>query len=114
MDIKMEALVGENLFRVARPAARRLSCTIPEAREEYNRLLTKFLHSHQLLSNLHHLYQARQGDFTDIQAAKLEGLDTLRCQGMIYAEKRCRKLAMGSVDFSPEVADVRLRWWFWK
>ena len=50
----------------------------------------------------------------DAQAAKLEGLDTLRCQGMIYAEKRCRKLVMGSVDFSPEVADVRLQQWFWK
>jgi hypothetical protein len=77
MDIKMEALVGNNLFRVARLVARRLSCTIPEAREEYSQLLMKFLHSHQLLSNLHHLYQTRQGDFTDIQAARLEGLDTL-------------------------------------
>jgi hypothetical protein len=31
MDINMEALIGDNLFWVARPAARWLSCMIPEA-----------------------------------------------------------------------------------
>jgi hypothetical protein len=50
----------------------------------------------------------RQGDFTMIQANKLQGLDTLRCQGMLFAEKWCQKLAMESVDFSPEVAAIRL------
>jgi hypothetical protein len=114
MDIRMEVLVGEKLFRVACPTARRLSCTIPEAQEQYSRLLSTFFHSHKLLASLHWLYQMRQGDFTAEQLAQLEGLDMLRSQGMIYAEKRCQKLAMGSIDFSPEVAAARLRRWFWK
>ena len=109
MDICMEALVGENLFRVVRPSARRLSCTIPKAQEQYSRLLSTFFHSHKLLASLHQLYQMRQGDFTAEQLARLEGLDMLRSQGMLYAKKRCRKLAMGSIDFSPEVVAARLR-----
>ena len=108
----MEALVGENLFCVVCPTARRLSCTIPEAQEKYSSLLSTFFLSHKLLASLHQLYQSRQGDFTAEQSEQLEGLDMLRNQGMIYAEKRCRKLVMGSIDFSPEVAAVRLHRWF--
>jgi hypothetical protein len=46
LDISMDALVWDNLFHAVQPTACRLSCTIPKAREEYNRLLTQFLQSH--------------------------------------------------------------------
>jgi hypothetical protein len=33
---------------------------------------------------------------------------------MLYAEKKCRKLAMGEVDFSPELNKARQRKLLWK
>jgi hypothetical protein len=33
---------------------------------------------------------------------------------MIHAEKKCRKLAMGNVDFSPEVDLAKKRRWLWQ
>jgi hypothetical protein len=33
---------------------------------------------------------------------------------MLHAEKKCRKLAMGNVDFSSEVDLAKKRWWLWQ
>jgi hypothetical protein len=33
---------------------------------------------------------------------------------MLSAEKKCRKLAMGNVDFSPKVDLAKKRWWLWQ
>jgi hypothetical protein len=33
---------------------------------------------------------------------------------MIYTEKKCRKLAMGKVDYSPEVNLAKKKRWLWK
>jgi hypothetical protein len=114
LDIKTDALVGDNILKVVRPVARRLSCSIPDAVRKYNQLLGEFATTHDLLPSLHRLYSARQGDFTPAQAECLQGLDVLRSQGMRYAEKRCRKFAMGKVEYSPVVAATRLRRWLWQ
>jgi hypothetical protein len=58
---------------------------------------------HQILLKLHHLYLTRNGNFTPLQRQQLETLDRVRTEGMLCAEKKCQKLAMGNVDFSPEV-----------
>jgi hypothetical protein len=114
IDFKTDALVGDHILKVVRPAARRLSCAVPRAVAQYIRHLTNFVSTHQLLPRLHQLYLAREGDFTPEQAKLLQGLDVLQSQGMHYAEKRCRKFAMGNVDYSPVVADTRLCRWLWK
>jgi hypothetical protein len=44
----------------------------------------------------------------------LEKLDRIRSEGMLWAKKKCRKLAMGNVDFSPEVDLAKKRWWLWQ
>jgi hypothetical protein len=38
----------------------------------------------------------------------------IRAEGMLCAEKKCRKLAMGNVDFSPAVDMAKKRWWLWQ
>lgn len=108
MDIRMDALVGDNIFHVAWPAVQCLSCTILKALARYNQLLSSFFLSDQLFPSLHCLFHDQQGDFMVDQADQLQGLDILQCQGMLFVEKRCRKLAIGSVDFSPEVVATPL------
>jgi len=49
------------------------------------------------------------GPLTPEEAVELEHLDQVRTEGMKFAEKKCRKLAMGEVDFSPEVNRARQR-----
>jgi hypothetical protein len=58
---------------------------------------------HKVLTKLHHLYSTQDGNFTPAHWQQLEMLDLIQVEGMLYAEKKCRKLSMGNVDFSPEV-----------
>jgi hypothetical protein len=81
---------------------------------QYNQRLTAFMAFHHLLQSLHQLYSGRTGDFTPAQAQRLQGLDTLCSQGMQYAKKKCRKFAMGKVEYSPVVASTRLQRWLWQ
>jgi hypothetical protein len=109
VDIKAQALVGDEMIKIARPQAQRLVCTLPTVVSRYTKRLTSHLRRHKVLAKLHHLYSTRDGDFSDEQRHQLETLDTVRAEGMLYAEKRCRKLSMGFVDFSPQVDMARKR-----
>lgn len=114
VDIKAQALVGDEMIKIARPQAQQLVCTLPTVVSRYTKHLTSHLRRHKMLAKLHHLYSTRDGDFSDEQQHQLETLDTVRAEGMLYAEKRCRKLSMGFVDFSPQVDMARKRRWLWK
>jgi hypothetical protein len=114
LDINAEALVGDSLLKILRPAARRLSGSIPDAVSAYNQRLSSQLHRHKILPKLHHLYSTRNEIFTTSQRQQLETLDRVRAEGMRYAEKKCRKLAMGMVDYSPEVDLAKKRRWLWQ
>jgi hypothetical protein len=81
---------------------------------EYNDRLAEYMTRHFVLSKLHHLYSTRDGNFMPDKWAQLKSLYRVWAEGMIYAEKKCRKLAMGNVDFSPEVDLAKKRRWLWK
>jgi hypothetical protein len=81
---------------------------------EYNNRLSEYMTRHLVLSKLHHLYSTRDGNFTPDERAQRESLDRVWAEGMIYTEKKCRKLAMGNVDYSPEVDLAKKKRWLWK
>jgi hypothetical protein len=43
LDINSEALVGDSLLKIVRPAAQHLSCTLPDAVTAYNTCLNTHL-----------------------------------------------------------------------
>ena len=110
LDFHMDVLVGDHIFHVVcPPEARHLTCSVPQTVTHYITLLTSFLVAHQFFLSVHNLYSECQGRLTPTQVQRLDGLDTLRCQGMLYAEKCCWHLHMGSVDYSPIIALVHHR-----
>jgi hypothetical protein len=48
------------------------------------------------------------------QEQEMERIDLIRKEGMLYAEKKCQKLAMGEVDFSLELNKARQWKLLWK
>jgi hypothetical protein len=75
LDVNSKALVGDNLLKVIRPQARRLSCNIPRVVSAYTHRLSAYLLRHKVLSKLHYLYSMRDGNFTPIKCQQLESLD---------------------------------------
>jgi hypothetical protein len=67
-----------------------------------------------MLPKLHWLYVARNHAFMPAQCQQLEVLDRVPVEGMLHAEKKCCKLSMGNVDYSPEVDLAKKRCWLWQ
>jgi len=113
LDIKWEVLLGEAILKVERPPARRLATSNPAATTKYRTLASAHFRRHHLLRRLHKLYKEAGPILNTREKGELERIDRLKREGMQYAEKRCRKLAMGHIDFSPpldEARDLRNLW----
>ena len=114
IDIDWSVLLGDNVAKVVRPQARRLSTKIPTALKRYNEGLDQHFQRHSVLPKLHEIYRTAGTSLHPWQQAALNGLDTVRKEGMIFAEKRCRKLCMGEVDFSPQLSQARRQRDVWR
>ena len=68
------------------------------------KLFSKF----SLATKVKLLEQRMVQPLSDTDATAYERLDKCRIQGMIYAEKRCRKLRMGGIPWTPELTRIRL------
>jgi hypothetical protein len=111
MDIKAQHLFDQ-IHQPVPAQVRRLQCGDPRTVKRYINALWKSVQQHNLLeqcmhistdSRLRPLQQRRQWERMD------KKLRTLRLE----AEKKCRKLKMGKVLWSPEFAQLKLRLKYW-
>jgi len=98
-------LIGEPHQKVICPKACHLTCSIPASWDAYNQILLDKLQRHSILPKLHAIFteSASPGFDWNTLGPCLEALDSIKSQCMQYAEKKCRKLQMGQVPFSPEL-----------
>jgi len=89
-----------------RQTARRLKTAHPAIRDAYLDKYTTFCAQHQLFSWSCALWkEVREGmPLMMAQITEFETIDELRVKGMNLAEQKCRKLRMGQIDWSPDLA----------
>jgi len=94
-----------------RHSARRLKTAHPAIRDAYIEKYTTFCTQHQLFSRSCALWkEVREGTpLTTAQINEFETIDELRVKGMNLAEQKCRKLRMGQIDWSPDLATSRAK-----
>ena len=93
---------------------RRLKTTDTRAVKNYLRHLTQSVQDHRLLQRARALNDSISTFPNQQQQAELESIDALRTKAMLQAERRCRKLRMGKVPFSPMVIQHALAKSFWQ
>jgi hypothetical protein len=104
IEIDSKVLLGDNMLRIAKVQARRLSTKIKKAVMRYSKKLDDHLIRHKVLPKLHKVYAGSTTKLSPDQAQEMETIDRVRSEGMTYAEKRCRKYHTGQVECSPEIA----------
>jgi hypothetical protein len=114
IEIHWKALVGEDMIKIARPEAQRLSSTTYHSTVEYVRKLSVYASQHKLMLKSHNLYKDTNGPLTQEQQAQFKSIDHMKTEGMIHAEKKCRSLCMGEVDFSPDVNIAKGQHYVWQ
>ena len=107
IDIPWDLLLGEDIHKIVRPQARRLSCRIPQAMKNYTTSLSLTLRQHRYLQRLNDIQSHAGTTLTPSQQTELTILDNIRTSAMLQAERHCRKLKMGEVAYSPEIDAAR-------
>ena len=108
VDVSIASTLGVNLPPPKSATARRLKLLDPRVVKKYNKCLKQFFKKHSLLDQVTLLQDRMTRPLSPQDALEFERLDSVRIQGMKYAERRCRKLKMGGVPWTPELSVIRV------
>ena len=107
IDIDRYSILGNRLPKLVSSNARRLKTKDPKVRDKYNLILEEFFTKHGIRERTQELLASYSIPLSSHQITEYEKLDKLREQGMLIAERNCRKLKMGGVAWSPELQKLR-------
>ena len=104
VDIPNKLLLGEHIFKIQRPEIRRLTCDQPKVVDKFVHLLRKQMKHQKIFDAYNKLAEVYNNDEAqdDEFLEKLNKVDRSMTNAIRYAEKRCRKLTMGGVPYTPE------------
>ena len=116
IDIPLAQAFGTCLPPANKPKARRLKTSDPRVVAKYLKNYKAFVKTHNLLDRAFNLQAScRAGaPLSEEQVTEFEKIDELRVQGMKMAERKCRKLKMGNVPWSPKIGQASLQIHVWK
>jgi len=100
IEVEYNDCMGENVHKIVWPLPRRLTCCNKKVLKSYNANLEKFFSQHKFTRKLHEVYAMSTMVLSLAQQQKMMALETLQEEGMLHAEKKCRRLLMGEVDWS--------------
>ena len=99
---------------IKRPIARRLQCGDPRSMDKYIKNLESLLDHANVVYQTMNLEQIPTIPLTDDDIQIYEEMHKIITRCMIQAEKKCRKLYMGGVSFSPELVNhlTLINFWY--
>ena len=104
MEICLSSVFGNKKPHITPRPPRRLQCKLAYSVKKYNSILVRFIRNHKMNVRAQKLKDAAQFPLTLPQQKQFENLDSLMVEGMKLAEKKCRKLKMGGVQWTPQVS----------
>jgi hypothetical protein len=106
IDFSYENAFGHIMPAIVKPQARRLHCRDPRVVKKYVQLYRKCLLKRNVSRRLQRLKDIATYPLSSEGKSLYEDIDSDRCQGVRFAEKKCRKLRMGQVAFFPQLQQI--------
>ena len=104
VDLPKPQILG-NSMPTPVPSACRLKCKDPRIVQNFHNYYVQKLMENNLLAHCQTLHQqAQQGNWTQEMATEWEAIDELWMDFLAQADRKCRKLRMGNVAWSPELS----------
>jgi hypothetical protein len=108
LDIVTSYLLGHDLDLISKVAARRLKYNDPRIRKKYEAVYEEFIETHKFLKQAQVLANVVQEQrWVLVHEVENEQLYDLCIPGITRASKKCRKLMMGNIDWSPTAQVLR-------
>lgn len=102
LDLRLTDVFGHSMPPLPTVAGRRMKCNDPRVVERFNRFYDEFLDKHDLYRRTFQLERLATYPLSEELQHEAERIDKLKMEGIRYADRRCRRLCMGGVPFSPE------------
>ena len=110
VDITTSSAIGKQEFRVAHPAARRLSSGNKNAREKYLAHLERQMEIHRMSERLHECERQALGyPAHEAVRGRMQLLDTQLVEIQRGSERQCRQIFRGTIPFSEPVRTIYIR-----
>lgn len=113
VDFKLDQIIQQNV-RICTPSMRRLICENEQSVEKYNNLALSLLTSNKISQRLDQLEESFGLIDMDSWCVKLNMIDEQVTDILLHAEKKCRQLRTGEVEYSPEVSEAAEKWYVWR
>ena len=114
IDLDMDNLCGNTMAPILHPQARRLKCNDPTTQNKWIKLYTSYLEERNAIGRAYTLQMTLQKSLPHPQDEEYEKIRVTRMEAREYADKKCRKLRMGGVPYSLELAAARSMIALWK
>ncbi len=113
IDITFITAFGHNMPIIHKPKARRLHCKDPRIVNNFVKLYKKMILRNNLPTKIKRLKNKCTHPLSPSEQYTYEEIDASRCKATSIAEKKCRKLRMGQVAFSPalQIASRKINAW---
>jgi hypothetical protein len=108
-DITFMSAFGHNMAPISKRKPKRLNCRDPRLVDNFIHLYHQFASPLKLFNQVQEFEQKAPFMSKTEVIHRYEELDALCCEATAFAERRCRKLRMGQVAFSPELNLSRLK-----
>ena len=102
VDIPISIITGVKRIKVQIPSMRRLNTSRYECTIKYIQILTSYLTKHKVKRKIEDW--VKNNKLGLVEKESLDSIDRVITEGMIHAEKKCRKLHTGMIAYSPEVS----------
>ena len=112
-DVAINNIFGHEMPLTNKPQARRLKCNDPRVVRTFNQYYFDFLRKHKLHERAFRLEADALYPLPRDLQKQAEQLDTLKMQGILHADKKCRKLRMGGVPYSKKYKQLNSAIGFW-
>ena len=113
LDISLKELFDKSQPSNPISNSRRLNLQDPRTVSKYKTTLQKYLRKHKVKEKVIALKNTVTIPMSQEHIIQFEKLDTIRLEGIRHAEKKCRKLKMGKVPWSPELSKARKEIEYW-
>ena len=114
IDISIQSIFGTTSSPQIPLQCRRLKNDDPRTVKRFNTGYQNLLTHHNLHHDLNTLTASITGKLNPTQQSEYERIDTLRVKCILKAERKCRRLKTGNVEYSPTLQLQRDLFQFWK
>lgn len=112
-DVEESLFFGSNITEPLRPIVRRVTSKIPSVRDMFNKFINKFMvqnHMERKVIQLQAQCKDDMGRYKDLHkktGVQIDMIYELISRATQYADKRCKKVRVGSIPFSPILRDTQ-------